>query len=294
LELWRRATHPRAELNQGLLDHAAQPAEPEAGRVGVWPDFSAAHEHALVVLAMGVECWIEEVDGGFGAFAPREDLAAIAAELALYAAEQSERRQPAELPMACGGLGLTLVWLAALLAAFLRQHADADFTRRFSNSNYAVLEHGEWWRPFTALFLHADAAHLLGNALMGGLMCVWVVDALGALRGWLLILAAGTLGNALTGWLYFPEPHDSIGASTATFGALGILVGLGTYQAWLARSCRELRPLLVPVAVGLMVLGLWGTSGERTDVAGHLFGWLAGLLLGLAAAVWRGDAHRGA
>ncbi len=288
MELRRRAANQRAALNPGLLDPAAHPPEPDAGLVGVWDDLGAAHEHALVVLAMELECWIEEVDGGFGVFAAPEHLAAIDAEHALYAAEQAERRQHAELPAVSGGVGLTLLWLAALVGAFLHQDADPDFTERFSNSNLALFEQGEWWRPFTALFLHADAAHLLGNAIMGGLLCVLVVDALGGWRGWLLILAAGTIGNLLTGWLYFPEPHDSIGASTATFGALGILVAIGTYHAWLSRSYRELQPLLVPVAVGLMILGLWGTGGERTDVAGHLFGWLCGVLLGLGAVVLRG------
>lgn len=257
--------------------------------VGVWPELAGAHEHALVVLAMHLDCWIEELDGGFGVFAAPGDLVAIDAEVALYAAEQAERRQHVELPLVSGGVGLTLLWLATLVGGFVLQQDDPDFTQRFSNSNEAVFLHGEWWRPFTALFLHADAAHLLGNTAMGGLLCVLVVDALGGWRGWLLILIAGTLGNVLTGWLYLPEPHDSIGASTATFAALGILVALGTCQAWLARSYRELRPLLVPMAVGVMVLGLWGTSGERTDVGGHLFGWLCGVVLGFALVVGRGS-----
>jgi rhomboid protease GluP len=41
------------------------------------------------------------------------------------------------------------------------------------------------------------------------------------------------------------------------------------------------RRLLLPIAAALALLAFLGTEGERTDVGAHLFGFLAGALLGL-------------
>jgi membrane associated rhomboid family serine protease len=139
----------------------------------------------------------------------------------------------------------------------------------------------------------------LGNIFIGGIFCVMVAQSVGAWRGWALILAAGTLGNALNAGLRFPAEFLSLGASTATFGAVGILVGTASVAAWRSRSYRELRPVLVPVVIGLVLLGWYGTGGEtaadgggNTDVAGHFAGWASGVLLGGAAGIPAGKGPR--
>ncbi len=256
--------------------------------VGAWPSLAEAHEHALVVLAMNRECLVHAGDGLYALHAEPDHAAAIRREFELYAAEQSERREPAEPPLFPAGVELAMLWIAALVGMFVWQGRDPALTDRLLNSNLAVFDGGEWWRPFTALFLHADAAHLLGNLGIGGLFCVMVAKSIGALRGWALILAAGTLGNAINAWLHLPESFRSLGASTATFGAVGILVGVFSMHAWRAGSYRRLRPLLGPVMVGLVVLGWYGTGGGQqdgvTDVAGHVAGWSCGVALGAAVA----------
>jgi hypothetical protein len=51
-----------------------------------------------------------------------------------------------------------------------------------------------------------------------------VAQLLGSGLAWLAILLAGALGNALNALVQSPK-HTAIGASTAIFGALGILSG---------------------------------------------------------------------
>jgi membrane associated rhomboid family serine protease len=70
--------------------------------------------------------------------------------------------------------------------------------------------------------------------------------------------------------------HDfvSIGASTAVFGALGALAALP----------RESRRVWMPVIGGLALLALLGTS-KRADVAGHLCGFVSGVLAGAAVSL---------
>jgi len=265
-----------------MIDSDATELEVEPGLipVGEWPSFSEASEHALVVLAMNLDCWIFPSAGSYAVFAEPSHAGAIKHEYQLYAAEQAVRQEYVDPPMFPAGLSLMFSWALVLLGTFLWQGRDSTVTDRFCNSSVALVQDGEWWRPFTSLFLHADGGHLLGNVAIGGIFCLMVAKLIGAWRAWPLILLAGTLANALNAWLRFPVSFESIGASTATFGALGILVGHSTRLAWRHRSYREFRPLLAPLLAGLMMVTWYGTSGENTDVAGHFLGVACGMAIG--------------
>lgn len=265
------------------FSRSAEPV-PELVPVGMWPSLGEASEHALVVLAMNLECWVLPAQGNYAVLADPAHAGAIRHEYELYAAEQAERREPVDHPLFPVGLDLLLAWMLTLLGAFLWQMRDGSLAERFCNSSLAVIDGGEWWRPFTSLFLHADVAHLLGNLAIGGIFCIVAAKMTGAWRAWPLILAAGTIANFLNAWLRYPEAYQSLGASTATFGALGILVGHSTRLAWRHRNYREFRPLVAPLLAGLMMLTWWGTSGENTDVGGHFLGAACGTVLGMLAA----------
>ncbi len=143
---------------------------------------------------------------------------------------------------------------------------------------------GEWWRLVTGLTLHADGVHLLGNCFLGGVLVHLLSRSIGYGLAWLLLIAAGSLGN----WcnvVFRQTAHLSVGFSTAVFAAVGILAGM--------QACRRRKPfwknLLLPLGAGLALLALLGTEGARTDLGAHLFGFLTGLgggiLLGLTPAV---------
>ncbi len=258
--------------------------------VGEFDSLAGANEHALVVLSMNLACWIhlDPETRRFRLFVEPPYAVAVTEELEEYRREQAEFRIRLDPPVFRSGIELALLWCAVLLTIYLFQQRDPLIAERFCNSSEALLGAGEWWRPFTALFLHGDGPHLLGNLAIGGVFCVLVAHSFGPWRGWWLILVSGTLGNALTAWWHAPEPFRSLGASTATFGALGLLVGLGLRNAWRSRSYREMRPLMVPLAVGFVMLGWFGAGGGdpngNTDVLGHALGCLAGVVLGVVAA----------
>lgn len=135
---------------------------------------------------------------------------------------------------------------------------------------------GQWWRAATALTLHGDAAHVLSNAVIGGIFAGLVCRELGNGLGWLLILAGGVLGSVCNALIQNPE-HSSIGFSTAVFAAAAILSGLRA-----ADGALDFRSFVVPVAAGLGILAMLGSTGENTDLGAHLTGFAAGLVLGLA------------
>lgn len=248
-----------------------------------------------MVVAMGMDCSIHPMaGGGYEVLTAEEDAPMAKKELALYGAEQSQtplphRAESREHPL---GVPWWMGWAAILAATYLRQMEDPALTGRFSNSSRALMEYGDWWRPFTALFLHADPLHLLGNILIGGMFCLLVAKSIGAWRGWLLILLGGTIGNAINAALHRGEVFSSIGASSATFAALGILVGLAIVDGVRQGSYRTVRALSIPLLAGLILFSWFGISGENTDIGGHGWGSLCGLVLGAAAGWLRfgGDA----
>lgn len=250
--------------------------------VGRWPSLAEADERALVVLAMNRDCRVRAEPEGFVLEVDAAEAGPIEHELALY---EEESRQPVPLPEAMGhspGLEVAMLWVLALGFVFLRQMADPAITDRFMNSTVGVLQDGEWWRPFTALFLHADAEHLMGNIAIGGFFCLMVATAFGPWRGWGLIFLSGYLGNLLNAWLHAPGPFYSLGASTATFGALGLVVGHGLVAVLRSHRMREMKRLLVPLGVGLGLFGWFGIGGADTDVSAHLLGAGCGILLGMS------------
>ena len=257
-------------------------------RVGVWRKLDEAHEHALVVLAMGMDCSVHRVDDGYELLTAHADAAAAKHELDLYAAEQAHVHVHTEedhLNHPAGILWI-MTWITALVIVFSQQGEHPEITDRFANSSLGLMVAHEWWRPFTSLFLHADLIHLAGNVLIGGLFCLLVAKSLGAWRAWLLIFSAGTIGNALNAAFRYPEAFEAIGASTATFAALGILVGLAIAEG--ARGAfGRMRGLAIPFLGGLILFGLLGTSGERTDIGGHAWGGLCGMVSGAIAGAVR-------
>jgi membrane associated rhomboid family serine protease len=135
---------------------------------------------------------------------------------------------------------------------------------------------GEWWRAVTALTLHADWAHLSSNLLIGGVFIVLLCRELGSGLAWSLLLGAGTLGNLINAALQ-PSQHNSLGASTAVFGAVGILAALSTVHY--RHNLR--RRWLLPMAAAVSLLALLGSEGKNTDLGAHLFGFVYGGFLGV-------------
>lgn len=143
-------------------------------------------------------------------------------------------------------------------------------------SGRQILEHNQWYRLVTALTLHANVVHLVGNILIGGVLVHFLCRLLGTGLGWCLILASGILGN-LMNILLHGDAHNSVGFSTAIFGTIGILAG---YQAASKRAAAW-KEIFLPLAAGVGLLAFLGAGGPQTDLGAHFFGLVAGAVLGV-------------
>lgn len=135
----------------------------------------------------------------------------------------------------------------------------------------------EWWRAVTALTLHLDQEHLLGNLLFGVAAGVAAGRLLGPGIAWASILCAGALANYLE-ILIAPASHRAVGASTAVFAALGLLTGLAWRQRLTLSERRWYR--VAPLIAGICLLTLLGAGGAHVDVLGHALGFICGLGVG--------------
>jgi len=94
--------------------------------------------------------------------------------------------------------------------------------------------------------------------------------------GWLLILISGICGNILNAYFY-NYGHRSIGASTAVFGAVGLLCAYQFIKRVRSRGSRF--QIWLPLGAGLALLAFLGAS-THTDIMAHLFGLLSGMVIG--------------
>lgn len=147
----------------------------------------------------------------------------------------------------------------------------------------------EPWRALTALTLHADKSHVLGNVISGTIFGAAVQRRLGPGGAALAILTSGVLGNVANAMAHHAMGngvHRSIGASTAVFGAIGILAATQValdHQHAQGRT-RSWMDVAAPVVGGLALLGALGAS-PQSDLGAHLFGLLGGLVVGLSVSL---------
>ena len=251
--------------------------------VGQSADERGCTELALVLEARGipwrhdrgVEQWLLSVRAA--------DAAAAARELNAYRRENARVAQTQPPTVVGGGWFGVVSFVAVLLlvAVFAHELAFGVDWLAVGRMDSERLLAGEAWRALTALTLHADTLHLLGNVAFGALFTYLVGRYLGGGVGWIAILASGTLGNALNGWLSGSD-HRAIGASTAVFGALGLLSAY-TWQRGFPRGTTR-RSRLAPVVAGIALLAFTGTAGENTDIGAHLLGFVVGFFIGFGAA----------
>jgi rhomboid protease GluP len=137
---------------------------------------------------------------------------------------------------------------------------------------------GELWRTVTALTLHADLVHLFSNAVAAAIFVTALSSIVGAGLALALVVLAGACGN-LANALMQGSSHFSVGASTATVGAVGVLGTLGLVRR--RREPTRRRGAWIPIAAALGLLAMLGTGTGRTDLLAHLFGFFCGAALGI-------------
>lgn len=143
------------------------------------------------------------------------------------------------------------------------------FTQGAGNAQ-RILQHHEYYRLVTALTLHADTVHLLGNCFFGGFLFHFFCKLTGNGIGMFAMLTTATLGNYINVRLH-GDQHLFVGFSTAVFAIIGMLATLNRHNRISKHYVR-----VIPFMAGTALLAMIGSSGERTDLGAHLFGLCCG------------------
>jgi membrane associated rhomboid family serine protease len=241
---------------------------------------AACFEYSLVLEAKGVPYERVESDGEWLLLVAPTLKQAAADELTRYAAERPVRREaPAPfVPFAGSAAGAAGYAFVLILVAYCAgiQLFGVDWLGAGALESKAGAT-GEWWRALTALTLHLDQEHLLGNLLFGIGIGVLAGRMFGPGCAWLAILLSGAAAN-MVDVLVSPVGHRAVGASTAVFAALGLLAGFGWGERRNLRDRRLYR--WAPLFAGVCLLALLGAGSEHVDVLGHLLGFMSGTVVG--------------
>ena len=209
-------------------------------------------------------------------------------EILAYEAENGARVRPAALSdNSWVSLLVVTLFLAATMWVNSLGLGRSMAWHMAGRADAALILGGQWWRCVTALFLHADAGHLLANAAALAVLASMLGRRIGSGLTWGLFILAGGLGNAFNAWAQAPD-HLSVGASTGVFGLIGVLAG----GAGRGERSSRVQALLLTLGFGLSLLAMLGAGdieGEtRVDLGAHLFGLLCGLPFGFMVATWHG------
>lgn len=137
-----------------------------------------------------------------------------------------------------------------------------------------ITELGEYYRLFTAAFLHHDFIHFLSNTLIGIYILSSALERIiGSKRFSLIYFGSLLLSSLLV--LVLTENVWTLGASGAIFGALGALLYITFYRHDLMpqQDMQRIRGLVIINIVFTLVFR------DTISLPGHAGGLLAGLLL---------------
>jgi membrane associated rhomboid family serine protease len=135
-----------------------------------------------------------------------------------------------------------------------------------------LVAQGDWWRLFTAAFLHASLIHLGLNMLALYWLGSVVEMFLGPMRYLALYVVSGLAGSA--GALIVTPDKPTVGASGAIFGVLGALLIIEYQQTGqLAGQAMSL------IAINLIFSFAFSS---QISVGGHIGGLIGGIAAALA------------
>jgi rhomboid protease GluP len=243
-----------------------------------------AMDWSLVLASQGIEAIIEcsaERDRWL-LLIPPQDFERARDSIRLYRAENRGWSWRKELP----GGDLELHWGAILFCVVLALiHSFATYELPLMQERGAMdslkVAGGQWWRLFTAVFLHGDLAHLAANITFGVIVLGLAMGRFGAGLALLATFLAGVFGN-VCGLKLYSHSYTGLGSSGMMMGALGMLAVHSIYL-WKTNP-KAARYILSGVGAGMLMFVMFGVN-PNSDVLAHFGGFVAGLGFGALVAL---------
>jgi|GEM_PF-6354382 membrane associated rhomboid family serine protease len=250
-----------------------------------------ASELELLLKSQGIDVVVRSIPGDNGS--PHFALSVPEASLEQARQVIAEVRQeasaaPRKRPLSRQTSAKIWPWLYGLIVTniviwlYVEMNGGSEVRKnlvRFGASYAPAIKNGQWWRTFSAMFLHIGARHLLGNMVTLGVFGALSLPIWGPFRFFALYLFSGLAGN----WLSFflaPHPSAKAGASGAILGLLGSMAGARIHGIKMGNS----RFKTWHVIAALIAFYGFMLGDGNVDHLAHLGGLLGGLVLALVLA----------
>lgn len=176
------------------------------------------------------------------------------------------------------GMAVTLLIAAAnLLVYAYTSLASGNFlvTGDFALLSYGQFNNfvfnGEYWRLFTAMFIHTNIVHLLGNIFFLIVFGLRAEELFSKGEYLTIYFLSGFTGNILT---------LALGPTVLSAGASGAIFGLfGACTIFIRRTLGQ--SLVGALLYSFFLLTITGTA-PNVNILAHFGGLIAGLILGYA------------
>ena len=202
----------------------------------------------------------------------------------------AEARKSVRKPKSVLRASAPAVWALIIVnvAVYVLEIVLGDaFIQRFFSFGPAIAD-GQWYRMFTAMFLHAPLDqrfglfHILFNMYILSIYGPNVEQVFGTLRFVAMYFLAGLAGSVAS-YAFGTCVNPSLGASGAIFGVVGMLVMYLYRRRGTAMMDQYLRGMVFFVGINLV----FGFVVSGIDYNAHIGGLVGGLALG--AGFDRGD-----
>jgi membrane associated rhomboid family serine protease len=242
--------------------------------------------------------------------------------------EQARRefKQGAGRTSVRGGVTATKALLVAIIGVFVVEVVTGGPRALFNGPSSErlfdlgalqplAIADGQYWRLFSAMFLHAGLLHLAFNGYALWLLGSMLESNLGSARFLLIYFVTGFLASA-TSYAFSPVTVVSVGASGAIFGLFGAFIAYNYRRRQQAMAAANLRwaamllalnaflalgfgaidwrahlgGLVAGIAAGAVAEG-WGSASQRRVI--RIVGFAALIAIGVALVVWRTNEIRG-
>lgn len=174
-------------------------------------------------------------------------------------------------------LGLNVI--AFILMQFTNLYGGANgLTMKGALSWLFIKEDGEYYRLLTSMFMHSDWGHLMNNMLVLLFVGDNLERAAGKLRYLSIYIGSGVIAGitSISYNMVMDNIVYSIGASGAIFGIVGAMLYILIVNKGRLEDISSRQMLL------FAIFSLYGgISNARIDMAAHIGGFVAGLLLAL-------------
>lgn len=235
-----------------------------------------AMDWALVLASQGIDCAVVEMpEAGWGLQVAEEDVPRSTVAIRAYEQENATvwRQEIKWTGMLFDWRALAW-WLLMVLVFVLS--TTRPWFKNAGVMDPVLFQKGQWWRAFTAVTLHADAAHLALNASTGFLLLGLAMGFYGSGIAMLAAFSAGALANFAEMFLR-SENYSGLGASGMVMATLGLLAAQSLFERY--HSPREwIGRGVLAAGLLLVIIGL----DEKSDILVHLLGFAVGIFFGVS------------